>query len=132
MWTCPECDRNFKNTNQSHMCTNTTIDDIFADKPAELLLAFDKLLVGVIDWEPSSVGTSTKAVIFTKEKAWLIVKPMAKALDIKFYYPTLINHKLIKKTNDYGGKIAHHIRIKNDIEVNNDLLNLLYKAYKES
>lgn len=129
MWTCPDCDRNFKTSNQSHMCTNTTIDEIFEGKSDALLLAFDKLLVGVIDWEPCSVGTSTKSIVFTKEKAWLIVKPMSKALDIKFYFSKVIPHKLVFKTTHFGKKYAHHIRVNDESEITLELLQLIKKGY---
>ena len=50
MWTCPKCERNFKSTNQSHICAIVNIDDLFLGKPNNLLGAFDALLIGVIDW----------------------------------------------------------------------------------
>ncbi len=129
MWTCPNCERNFKSTNQSHMCTDTTIDDLFAGRPDGLILAFDAILVGVIDWEPCSVGTSTKAIVFTKEKAWLIIRPMSKELDIKFYHPEKIEHRLVRKTAHWGNKFAHHIRISDEDEVTDELIELLRKGY---
>ena len=129
MWTCPDCDRIFKTFNQSHMCTNTTIDEIFEGKPDVLLLAFDKLLIGVIDWEPCSVGTSTKSIVFTKEKAWLIVRPMSKELDIKFYFSEIIQHNLIFKTTLFGNKCAHHIRVKDDSQITTELLQLIRNGY---
>lgn len=129
MWTCPKCERNFKSNNQSHNCVTTTIDDLFEGKPEKLLLAFDALLVGVIDWEPCSVGTSTNTIIFTKEKAWLIVRPMSKELDIKFYAPDKVDNYLIRKTSFFGNKHAHHIRISDAAAVTPELLQLLYYAY---
>ena len=132
MWTCPNCERNFKSANQWHMCTNKTIDDLFEGRPDNLILAFDALLVGVIDWEPCSVGPSTKSIVFAKEKAWLIVRPMTKELDLKFYYPEKIEHRLIRKTSHYGKKVAHHIRISDEAEVTNELLELLRKGYNAS
>jgi hypothetical protein len=132
MWICPNCERNFKSTNQSHICTTKTIDDIFGGRPDRLVLAFDAILIGVIDWEPCSVGTSTKSIVFTKEKAWLIIRPMSKELDIKFYYPEKIEHRLIKKTTHYGNKVAHHIRISDETEVTDELLELLQKGFAAS
>ncbi|MDR1329294.1 MAG: DUF1801 domain-containing protein [Oscillospiraceae bacterium] len=39
MWKCPECGREFKNTNQSHFCGKPgVIDDYIAGKPAEVQL----------------------------------------------------------------------------------------------
>jgi len=129
MWICPRCERNFKHNNQSHMCSTKTIDDLFEGKPENLVMAFDQVLVGVIDWQPGSVGASTNTIVFTKEKAWLIVRPMTKQIDLKFYYPTKIDSPLVKKTTHYGNKFAHHVRISYESEVTNDLLDLLRMGY---
>ncbi len=129
MWICPKCERSFKSDNQSHICNTNTIDDIFEGKSDNMIMAFDKVLIGVIDWDPCTVGTSSKSIVFTKSTAWLIVRPMAKVLDIKFYFPTLIQHRLIKKTNKYPKKVAHHIRISDESEVTTELLNLLRRGY---
>ncbi|NND05858.1 MAG: hypothetical protein HKN87_05720 [Saprospiraceae bacterium] len=130
MWTCPECNRNFATTNQSHICTSVTLDDLFMGRSEELILAFDKLLVSVIDWEPCSVGTSTKSVVFTKRKAWLIVKPMSKELDVKFYHPEVIQSPLIKKITSYPNKHAHHCRVSDESQVTIELINLLRKGWE--
>lgn len=111
------------------MCSTKSIDDLFEGRSENLILAFDKVLVGVIDWEPCTVGASTNAVVFTKEKAWLIIRPMTKEIDIKFYYPTKIDNPLIKKTSLFGKKIGHHIRISDEIEVTDELLKLLRMGY---
>lgn len=129
MWICPDCQRAFASANQSHMCTDTTIDDIFEGKPLDLLLAFDQVLVAVIDWEPCTVGTSTKSIVFTKKKAWLIVRPMSKELDLKIYTPGRLSNSLIKKSVPYPNKYAHHIRIRTEVEVTSDLLLLLRQGY---
>ena len=132
MWQCQKCNRFFKHQNQSHMCSTKTIDDLLANKPEGMVLAFDHLLLAAIDWEPCTVGASTKSIIFTKEKAWLIVKPMKKELDLKFYYPSEIQHLLIHKRALYGNKYAHHIRISHESQVTEDLIALLRKAWESS
>lgn len=111
------------------MCSTKTIDDLFEGKPENLIMAFDQVLVGVIDWQPGTVGASTNTIVFTKEKAWLIVRPMTKQIDLKFYYPTKIDNPLVNKTTHYGNKFAHHVRISEEGEVTNELLDLLRMGY---
>jgi hypothetical protein len=130
MWVCHKCNRNFKSTNQSHSYVSLTIDDLLVGKPVDLVLTFDQILIGVIEWEPCTVGTSKNAIIFTNKKAWLIVKPLAKELDLKFYYHERIQHPLIKKVNNFYGKFAHHIRVTNPDQITNELIILLRKGYK--
>jgi len=130
MWTCPKCERNFKTANQSHSCVDVSLDDLFSGKPEELLLTFDRLLSELVNWEEVSVGTSKNAVIFTNRKAWLIVRPMSKELDLKFYNDEALSSGLIKKITEYRGKYAHHIRIREESELSNSLYKLLWVGYK--
>lgn len=125
MWICPNCNRQFKVTNQSHMCVNKTIDDIFVDVSDNLVLAFDAIFNIVMQWEHMTAGASVHTVIFTNKRAWLIIKPMSKALDVKFYYHEPIDRDIFARITEYNGKYAHHIRIADENDVNEEIVNLL-------
>jgi len=73
MWTCLKCDRNFKTNNQPHSCTTVAIDALFEGKNPELVLVFEPLRSEISSWELTTVGASKKPIIFTNNKAWLIV-----------------------------------------------------------
>jgi len=132
MWTCPVCERNFKNNNQSHMCARVDIDDLFDGKPDDLLLAFDKILISVIDWSPCSVGATKKAIVFAKEKAWMVVRPMTKMLDITLISSKKLESNLIKKIQVYGKSFRHQVRISNDAEVTEQLLQLMKEGHQNN
>lgn len=129
MWKCPKCNRMFKTTNQSHSCLETTIDDIFLDRPIELVLAFDRIMTTALEWENCTVGAAKKAVVFTSKKAWLIVRPMSKELDLKFYYDEPIDSPLFKKIPFLMGKYNHHLRIRHEDEVTPEIIGLLRQGY---
>ena len=105
MWTCPRCNRNFKYTNMSHMCSTKDMGELFVDKPDELVLAFDAIIEGTSHWEPNTVGASINTIVFTSQKAWLIVKPMTK---------------------------EHHIRLKSVEEVDAEVFRLLKMGHEYS
>lgn len=125
MWTCPKCERRFKGTNQSHMCVENTIDDIFVKASDPIVLAFDAIFSVVMTWNPITAGASSKSVVFTNKKAWLIIRPMAKALDVKFYYDEPVDSDAFKKITEYKGKYAHHLRIAEESEVTDEVFELL-------
>ncbi|MEL7145989.1 MAG: DUF5655 domain-containing protein [Bacteroidota bacterium] len=129
MWTCPKCERKFKSTNQYHICTTKDIGELFIGKPDHLVLAFDRIMTIVMAWEPNYMGPSTHTIIFTNKKAWLIVKPMKKELDVKFYCAHKIDSDFVKKHVPYANKIAHHIRIKEEYEVDAEVVDLLKQGY---
>ena len=132
MWTCPKCNRNFKNTNQFHMCVEKDIGELFLDKPDELVLAYDAILQATESWTPNTQGASVHAIIFTSKKAWLIVKPMKSELDVKFYYSEPIASDLVKKTSKMGKKYGHHMRISEAWQVTSEMIELLRIGYKFS
>ena len=125
MWTCPKCERRFKTTNQSHSCVPQDLGRLFLDRPDELVLAFDTLMREVLVWEPNSLGATQNAIVFTNRKAWLIVRPMRKELDVKIYQDEELDHGRIKKIHEYRGVYGHHFRIREEEEVDRELLELL-------
>lgn len=125
MWQCPICERLFKTPNQSHSCVEQDFGVFFENKSDNLVIAFDSLMTSVLNWEPNSVGVSKNAIIFTNKKAWLIVRPMSKELDVKFYYDESLDGDIFKKITFWGGKYAHHIRIRDEEEINSEVLYFL-------
>ena len=111
------------------MCTTMDIGTLFIDKPDEIVLAFDTYSQVIMAWQPNYMGPSTKSIIFTNKKAWLIVKPMKKELDLKFYLSEKKEHSLIRKHQKYPNKYAHHIRIQHEQEITTKLVELLKKGF---
>ena len=128
MWQCPKCERSFKSTNQSHWCLKVDIDDLFEGKPEDLLLTFDKLLVAVADWEPCQVAATRKAIVFSKYKAWMVIHPKTKWLDITFMLPYSRKDDWLHKIQLYGKVHRHIVRVSHE----NHITEALLKALKES
>lgn len=106
--------------------------ELFIGKPDELVLAFDDILMGVAAWEPSSVGTAKHAIVFTSKKAWLIIKPMTKELDVKFYNDTPLESRKLKKVTASMGKYAHHIRLRSPEQLDEEVFRLLRIGFEYS
>lgn len=85
-----------------------------------------------MDWEPNFVGAAQKAVVFTNKKAWLIVKPMAKQLDVAFYTNEPLNHPAIFKSSSWGKrkKWRHQIRLSGPGELTAEMVGLLRKGFE--
>lgn len=132
MWQCPKCQRLFQKDRQSHICVIKDVGELFVDKPDEIVLAWDALTQLVMAWQPNVYAASTKSIVYTSQKAWLIIKPMKVQLDIKFYCDERIEDPLIKRHSAYGQKVAHHIRIGTPEEVTLDLLALIKQGYDYS
>jgi len=128
MWTCPKCERDLKNPNQWHNCVKVSIDSLFEGKSEELVLVFDKLLSEIIDWENIAVSATQNCIVFVHNQTFLIIRPMKKQLDLKFYTQTKQDEFPIIKSIFYSGKYENHIRV----SLLSELSPLVYTYIKQS
>ena len=132
MWTCPKCDRIFQKQNQSHICVKKDVGELFVERPDELVLAWDKLHQILIGWKPHAYAATTKSIVYTSKKAWLIIKPHKNFLDVKFYHSQEQNSSIIRRKTDYKNKFAHHIKLEHEDQLNEELIKLLRTAFENS
>jgi len=111
------------------MCVKKDIGELFIDKPDDLVLTYDAILQATESWSPNTQGASVHSIIFTSQKAWLIIKPMKKELDVKFYYHERIESDLVKKISKMGKKYGHHLRLSNEWEVSQPVIELLRMGF---
>ena len=128
MWTCPKCERELKNPNQWHNCVKVSIDSLFEGKADELVFVFDKLLSEIVDWENVAVSATQNCIVFVHNQTFLIIRPMKKELDLKFYSATQQEEEPILKSIFYSGKFENHIRV-SKLE---DLTQTVYSFIKQS
>jgi hypothetical protein len=110
-WVCPKCERELKNETQTHYCAKVDLNTLFEGKSDELMLAFDKLLLMVADWEDVAISNTPNCVVFVHRQTFLVIKPMKAELDVKFYSllpPTGLN---LHKSIVYSGRYANQFRV---------------------
>lgn len=132
MWTCPKCERVFEKHKQSHMCTEVELGSLFEGKPDDLVIAFDDILQMLTQWEPFHIGVAVHSIVVTSKKAWLIIKPMKKELDLKFYCDRPVESDRIKRVTEYRGKYAHHIRVATPEQLTEGVYGLLREGFEWS
>lgn len=128
-WICPQCRRTLKNANQWHCCINQEIDHLFIGKPSELLLAFDKILSTVIEFDNVKISATKNCIVFFKTQTFLVIKPMKKELNIKFYLAQPHPIYPIYKVALYGKQHEHQIRISTIEEVTPQLFSLIKQSH---
>ncbi|MFD0766038.1 DUF5655 domain-containing protein [Mucilaginibacter lutimaris] len=111
-YTCPKCDRELTRESQWHHCARINLDDLFKGKSPELVLTFDKLLAEVSDWPDVLVGVTPNCVTFVHRQTFFVIRPMQKALDLKFYSSAEIKQPPVIKSTASGKKrFENHIRL---------------------
>lgn len=111
---------------------NVEVGELFIGKPDTLVLAYDDIVQKVADWQPNSIGASRHSIVMSSGKAWLIIKPMKTALDLKFYYREQLDSYRLKNVYTMGKKYAHHIRVHTPEELDAEVFRLLKKGFAYS
>jgi hypothetical protein len=128
-WVCPKCERELVKENQTHYCARVSIDSLFKGKPDELVLVFDRLLATVADWKDVIVSTTPHCIVFVHHKTFLVIRPMQKLLDVKFYSLTAQTGQPVISSVLYAGKYASNIRVKTIDELTPHVFKMIYHSY---
>jgi Domain of unknown function (DUF5655) len=110
-WTCPNCDRELKAPNQMHYCARISVDSLFAGRDKELVFVFDKILAEVAGWDDVLVSTTPHCIVFVHRYTFLVIRPMKKTLDVKFYSENMLRGSPVIKSSGRAGKFENHIRV---------------------
>jgi hypothetical protein len=127
-WICPKCERELPKPEQRHYCARVSLDSLFQGRPPELVLVFDKLLAEIADWDGVLVGTTPNCIVFTRRLTFLVIRPMKKELDLKFYSKVAYSEKTFSKSVASGNKFENHIRV----SLLDDLQPVLFQYLRES
>ena len=84
MWTCPKCNRQFKNTNQDHSCMVIDLKSHFVGKQQNVIDTYKMLQDEVTKFEGIRINPVKNAILFTAKSHFLAVKPKKAWLDIEF------------------------------------------------
>jgi hypothetical protein len=129
-WVCPKCERELVKEGQTHYCARVSVDSLFEGKPAELILVFDKILAEVADWPDVLVSTTPNCVVFVHRKTFLVIRPMQKVLDVKFYSETACNGYPIINSLLYAGKYANNVRLKTLDQLTPQIFKFIHQSYR--
>lgn len=133
MWTCPTCQRTFKNTNQDHSCQVTDLESHFLNKEPNVKAVFEKIHKEVTPFGEFKVNSVKHAILFTAKSHFLAVKPKRKWLDIELVLPYPVEGFPIHKTVQVSkSKWAHFVRLEAETEVDKRLVEWLREAYEVS
>lgn len=110
-WICPKCERELKGPNQMHHCIKVSLDELLKGQSAELVLAVDKLLAEISDWDGVTISCSKNHVVFVRNQTFFLIRPMKGLLDLKFYSAKLPEDSVVTKSTLDSKKYENHIRL---------------------
>ena len=129
---CPNCERKLRNINAWHYCQKIEIDELFIDKSDEIVLAFDTILQQVSSWENVEISATKNCVVFVKNKTFLVLKPMKKQLEAKFYSNTFLDDEALHKCSLWGSKYEGIMRFENENQLSQNFFDYVKISYQIS
>ena len=111
---CPKCNRTLSNSNSYHYCKEVAIDDLFINKSDEIVLIFDRLLEQLFSLENVAISATKNCKVFVHHKTFVVAKPMAKCLEIKFYANEIIDDEDLYKCHLWNSKYECILRLQTE------------------
>jgi hypothetical protein len=130
-WTCPDCDRRFARTRQSHLCAPAlTLDEYFSTGPPWERAVFDAVLdhvttLGPIHVEPVSVG------VFLKASGSLFeLRTKTRWSALSFPLPREVrDRRIARKPVRSGKRIYHVVNLATPDDVDDQVRDWLTESY---
>jgi len=76
------------------------------------------------------VSTTPHCIVFVRRYTFLVIRPMKKALDVKFYSKTMLHGNLIVKSTGGEGKFENHMRVTALDDLTQQLFSYLHQSWQ--
>jgi hypothetical protein len=130
-WICPECERQFRRTGQSHECAPAmSLEEYFSSGPPHERPVFDAIMrhletLGPVHVEPVSVG-----IFFKREGKFAELRPLQRWVALSFSLSRVVHHRTItRKVVLWGGRYFHVANLAKPADFDHELANWLTEAY---
>lgn len=133
MWTCPQCQQKFVNTNQVHSCKDTVLEDFFYKKSTETVSLFWAFVdayrqIGRVSIHP----TKTMIAIAAKTRIAYVIKLGKNFVDVVLPFERPYTDNLcFRKIAQVPGQqqYNHHIRLMQPEDINAEVKKYMKLAY---
>ena len=130
-WTCPVCNKEFRNKNQEHSCARVPVDDHFRNKPVEIRMIYDRLMQEVLRFGDISVNPVKTSIQVKAGATFLSIRPKRDRVEIEFQLGREITKLPVTKlVNISKNRVLHFAVIESFEQVNQELTQWLKESYE--
>jgi len=132
LWKCPKCGNQYGKPNQSHSCIWKSTVEILRHDEFKIAL-FNLIELQLKDRIEFASRNSNKAIIWVHKTAFAIFYWKRDSIEIRFYltrehdFPPVFK---IMKRDEKAKKIAHLVRVYDEDDVDDFLIDLLVEAFE--
>lgn len=132
LWTCPECKRQFANTNQSHSCAAFFVEDFLRGKDAKAVALYERFATLVRECGPGKLAPAKTRIGFQVRMIFAAVNKLGlNGLDAHVILTRQLDHPRFLRIEKISPTcFVHHFRIKQVSELDDEVRAWLQEAYR--
>lgn len=131
MWTCPNCDKKFRNVNQWHSCYKSDIDTHFRNKDERVRIIYDKLIDEISKFGKFDLNPVKSAIQFKSGATFLSVKAKKNHIEMEFQLEReYVELPVFRTINISSKRVLHYAAIEDVSDITKELLSLLNESYQ--
>ena len=129
-WTCPDCKRTFRTTNQWHSCARLSIDHHFQGKSERLRQLFDLLLAKMKPWGAMEMIVVQTSIHLRTRANFLDISVKKNRLDLSFYLDHEVDaFPVVKSLRTSRNRVVHSVSIDSIEELDVVIMGWLKESY---
>jgi uncharacterized protein DUF5655 len=108
LWSCPECGRGFANRNQTHSCSNVSLESHFTGKSEKVRALFNELLALIKKCGPVKVLPEKTRIAFQVRMSFIAVQVRRDYLIGHFVFGRRIEHPRFSRVETFSRRNHLH------------------------
>jgi len=129
-WTCPDCGKQFRNTNQWHSCASRSIDDHLRNKTPEVRRIVERLLEDTGAFGAVTISPVKTSIQLKAGATFLSIRPRKDHVEIEFQttsersaYPVYKSIRISKN------RVFHAAILEEECDIDEGLLQRIKESY---
>jgi Domain of unknown function (DUF5655) len=130
LWRCPECGRAFANRNQSHSCSNITLESHFSNKAEHIRELFDALTGMIKRCGPVKVLPEKTRIAFQVRMSFIAVSVRKNYLMGHFVFARRLEHPRFLRVETFSPRNhLHAFRLESLAQLDDEFAGWVREAY---
>lgn len=131
-WTCPECDRRFRRTNQTHTCGRVAIEDVFGSASDHSIVLYDEFRSILGEIGPIELSITRSGVGFRgTHRVFAAVRPTKPGLGGFLDLKRQVDDERFSTVEPYTKRLfIHKLRLSSIDQLDDEFRGWLEDAYQ--
>jgi Domain of unknown function (DUF5655) len=131
LWRCPECGRGFANRNQSHSCSNVSLESHFVGKTDKVRELFDALTSMIKKCGPVKILPEKTRIAFQVRMSFIAISVRRNYLVGHFVFARRVEHPRFLRVETFSPRNhLHAFRLENLADLDDEFTQWIREAYE--